>query len=191
MKLLEAIKFAILMHDGQRRKLVDEPYICHPMRVTQLVAFYLNIILGEKLYGTGIDTQKNYSESQDDALVIAVLHDTLEDTETLYQDLVDNFGEFVAKSVYGLTNPMKKEDEKRLDYKKRVHERLSREPDLVKIIKMCDRLDNLRSMKTGAKKWRDKYCEETRDLLRNIGDAHSVLASTILLEVEELESLKV
>lgn len=173
MKLLEAIKFATLKHDGQRRKLVDEPYILHPLRVTSLVELFVS----EPLI--------------DFAMIVAVLHDTLEDTATTYKELSDIFGDVVAKAVFGLTNPPKAIDERRKEYKIRIHEKLAGESNIVKTIKMCDRLDNLRSMKTGGKRWRDKYCDETRDLLRNIGDAHSELANIILVEVEELEALKV
>lgn len=174
--ILDAIKFATLKHDGQRRKLSNEPYITHPIRVAQLAEEYVH------------DEDKFLWPSY---AIVAILHDTLEDTETLYQELVDNFGDWVAKSVFALTNPPKEGAEKRAEYKKRIHARLSSEFAIIKTLKMCDRLDNLRSMKKGAKKWRDKYCEETRDLLRNIGDGNRVLADIILAEVEELEALKV
>lgn len=74
----KALEFATKKHAGHKRRNGDN-YIIHPIRVSQEV----NTI-----------RQK----------VIALLHDTLEDTETTYEEILDEFGVEVADAVLALTH---------------------------------------------------------------------------------------
>ena len=80
----QAVSFAARAHDGQMRNDGRTPYIAHPMRVALTVRHVF-----------GIDDET--------ALAAALLHDTIEDTTTDYDDLMANFGQEVADAVAALT----------------------------------------------------------------------------------------
>ena len=69
--VLEAIEFATVKHDGQVRKITGEPYICHPVRVAGLAEYFIQ------------PGQLNKSH----IIIAAILHDTLEDTDTTYDEI--------------------------------------------------------------------------------------------------------
>ena len=80
-RLLAAIAFAADKHRDQRRKdAVASPYINHPIALA-------NVLANE----ADIDDER--------VLIAAVLHDTLEDTETTVQELVRHFGQEIAEIV--------------------------------------------------------------------------------------------
>jgi len=79
-RIVEAVEFATEKHKGQTRKAKDKPpYIIHPLAVATLL-----IECGVK------DT---------DTIIVALLHDTIEDTKTTKEELVKKFGEKIAKAV--------------------------------------------------------------------------------------------
>lgn len=80
--IAKAIAFAKRKHDGQKRYDGD-PYIVHPIAVAEMVA------------GVG---------GTDAMIAAAVLHDTLEDTKTTENELLETFGPEVTKLVIELTN---------------------------------------------------------------------------------------
>src|SRR6516164_2465453 len=83
-RLLEAISFASRAHQGQLRKDGKTPYASHPCRVAMIVRHLF-----------GIDNPA--------ILTAAVLHDTIEDTTTDFDDLTEHFGAEVAGWVTQLT----------------------------------------------------------------------------------------
>lgn len=104
-----ALEFATIAHLGQKRSNGDA-YIIHPIRVSQEV----------------------FTELQK---VVALLHDTLEDTNVVYEELKDLFGIDVAETVRVLT---RLPGEEYMDYIARV----KTNPDAVKV-KLADIADNL------------------------------------------------
>ncbi len=120
--LLKAIHFAAGKHRDQRRKDVNSsPYINHPIHVAQ--------ILSEV---GGIDDPE--------ILAAAVLHDTVEDTETTPSELEQEFGERVARIVGEVTDDksLPKNERKRLQIEHAAE--LSEEAALVKI---ADKISNV------------------------------------------------
>ena len=85
---IKAFRFAAERHNNQRFPGTDLPYIMH----VSFVAMEVIAMLAAESGGDG-----------DLAVQCALLHDTLEDTDTEYQDLVDNFGRSVADGVHALT----------------------------------------------------------------------------------------
>lgn len=135
--LAQAIRLAKEAHRGQVRKYTGEDYIHHPMRVMSSVA---------------LDDQWGGHE---DMLIAAVLHDVLEDclyTETSLgvvsiQMIYSEFDIEVGGMVSELTNRFNKEDYPDLNRrarKDREFKRLAGISDAAKIIKLYDRIDNLR-----------------------------------------------
>jgi len=124
-RILEALQFAALKHRDQRRKdLEASPYINHP------------IALANILWREGGVT---------DASVIcaALLHDTIEDTQTTAAELRRHFGAKVAGIVLEVT------DDKKLDKAVRKRLQIEHAPHLsraAKLVKLADKISNVRDM---------------------------------------------
>ena len=104
--LIDAVAFAAHKHRNQRRKDVEaSPYINHPIALARVLA-----VEG------GVSDEKT--------LVAAVLHDTLEDTETTFDELRKRFGRKVADVVAEVT------DDKSLPKAKRKHLQVEHAPHL-------------------------------------------------------------
>lgn len=88
----EAITWATEAHKGQKRRITNEPYINHPIRVHEII---------KKVMG-------NKGKENKDILIAALLHDVLEDTEIQYQELSNKFGEGIAILVKECTKPYDK-----------------------------------------------------------------------------------
>ena len=166
----KAREFATIAHKGQHR-IGGEDYIVHPTRVAQLV-------------------KKYKSSSELDMLVSAAyLHDTLEDTNVNYYDLVKEFGPGIASIVLELTTDedMKKE----LGKKRYLQIKLKNMSSWALVIKLCDRLDNVSDMYTCSKEFIEKYKEETNEILnfieknRELSDTHKKIINDIRLKLKE------
>ena len=123
--LLKALAFAAHKHRDQRRKDPQaSPYINHPIALA-------NALVNE----AGItDTE---------VLCAALLHDTVEDTATTHEELVDAFGSRVARMVAEVT------DDKRLPKQERKRLQIEHAPHLsegAKLVKLADKICNLRDV---------------------------------------------
>src|SRR5947199_10201958 len=119
--LLDAVAFAARAHQGQLRKDGRTPYASHVFRVCLVLRHVF-----------GIDDSK--------VLTAAVLHDTLEDTTTDYDDLAEQFGRDVADWVAMLTKDKSLPEPER---EKKYRDTLARAPWQVKVCKLADVYDNL------------------------------------------------
>ncbi|NQY92158.1 MAG: HD domain-containing protein [Deltaproteobacteria bacterium] len=123
--VLEAAYFAARKHRDQKRKGVDaSPYINHPLEVASLLARV-----------GGVDDQET--------LAAALLHDTLEDTETTVAELVELFGKGVSGMVEEVT------DDKKLPKEERKEEQLKRASTLspgAALVKLGDKISNVRDV---------------------------------------------
>jgi GTP diphosphokinase / guanosine-3',5'-bis(diphosphate) 3'-diphosphatase len=123
--LIRALAFASRKHSTQRRKDADaSPYINHPIALVSILAVEAAV-------------------TDQDVLCAALLHDTIEDTATTREELVENFGPVIADIVAEVTDDksLPKERRKRLQVE-HAH-RLSPAAGLVKI---ADKIANLRDM---------------------------------------------
>ena len=119
--LLRAASLAARKHHGQTRADNVTPYFSHVARVTLILSHVFGVEDG-------------------DTLIAALLHDTLEDTATDYDEIAALFGEKVANYVVLLTkNVMLPKKEREEDYALR----LTTAPEPVMIAKMADLYDNL------------------------------------------------
>jgi len=123
--VLNAADFAARKHAGQKRKgALAEPYINHLIEVAQLVA---NAIAGP----------------DPNLLAAALLHDTVEDTKTTAEELIEAFGPDVAALVCELT------DDKSLPKSERKRRQVEHAPELsvrAQILKLADKISNLRGI---------------------------------------------
>jgi guanosine-3',5'-bis(diphosphate) 3'-pyrophosphohydrolase len=124
-RLLEALSFAAERHRNQRRKDEDQsPYINHPIALAMLLA------------GTG---------SVEDLVVLqaAILHDTVEDTDTSLAELAERFGDKVARIVGEVTDDPALDRARRWEMQVQHAPHASREAALVKL---ADKTCNLRDV---------------------------------------------
>src|SRR6058998_118502 len=119
--LLEAIAFAARAHQGQLRKDGRTPYASHVFRAGMVLRHVF-----------GVDDTR--------VLTAAVLHDTIEDTTTDFDDLEERFGKTVAGWVATLSKDKRLVDELR---EERYTHGLSQAPWQVRVCKLADIYDNL------------------------------------------------
>ena len=125
--IIRAAYFAGEKHRNQRRGDVEStPYINHPLE--------LAVILTEEAKISDVNI-----------LCAALLHDTIEDTETTHKELIDLFGERIASLVMEVTNDMSLNSQQRRTFEFNVIGGLSHD---AKVIKLADKLANIRDVST-------------------------------------------
>jgi len=120
--LFAAIRFAAEKHENQRRKNIEStPYVNHPLEVARLL----------------IDVGKVYDL---DIIKGAILHDTIEDTETTAEELIQHFGKEVTDYVIEMSDDksLPKQERKRLQIENAPHKSRG-----AKLIKICDKICNI------------------------------------------------
>ncbi len=146
--------FAEVAHRGQKRKYSGAPYIVHCGRVANLVML---------IHGT---------TEEDEA--VAWGHDLIEDTVVTYEDIVHHFGPVVANLILELTNeskdPLKLQS--RAERKRQQCEKMAHASLQAKVIKCCDRLDNLWDLPDND--FRKQYVLESAALL-NAMSCHALM----------------
>lgn len=164
--IVRAVEFAKIKHEGQTRS-SGEPYYTHPVEVASLLA----------------DMKMDPA-----TIVTAILHDTLEDTETTMDELKKNFGEDVANLVNGVSKLSRIEGQsvegkQAENFRKLV---LAMSDDIrVLLVKLADRLHNMRTIDGFPKP------EKRRRIARETLEIYVPLAERIGIHKikEELEDL--
>lgn len=150
---LQEAKFAKKAHEGQVRKYTGEPYVTHCIAVAEMVHTFA-------------------ADPDTDMVTAALLHDTVEDTDTTMDDIFSTFGEEVAESVWYLTKPESfvgnRAQRKKLD-----RARLGLAPEKVRFVKICDIMHNAPSIKEHDPKMWTTWHDEAL-LLLDAMDAHGV-----------------
>ena len=152
-----ALAYATTAHSGQTRS-GGKPYVTHPQAVANIV--------------------KQFKKSHNlDALVsAALLHDTIEDTDTAHEDLEKMFGGLVAALVQELTS--NKDEIDKVGKTSYMSKKLLKMSSWALVVKLADRLHNVQDI-TRAKtpEWRKKYKNETLGVLDTI-EKNRVLSGT-------------
>ena len=156
-----ALSFAAKAHNGQKYFRTELPYLYHVVSVTHTVthSFYMQ--------------ELNYPSL---AIQCALLHDVIEDTEYNYGDIKLEFGCDVAEGVLALTkNKDLPKHEQLKDSIKRIKE-LSPE---IGIVKLADRICNLKTTPKWSVKKKLKYLEESIYIYEELRMHHFSLASRL------------
>jgi len=161
--LQRAYDVADAKHSGQKRKSGD-PYITHPLAVATILA------------ELGMDTI---------TLVAALLHDTVEDTGYSLEQLRADFGEEVAHLVDGVTKLDKVElgNAAEAETIRKMVVAMARDPRVL-VIKLSDRLHNMRTMRFLPPEKQEKKARETLEVLAPL--AHRLGMATVKWELEDL-----
>ncbi len=143
----DALDFATGAHDDQWRR-TGEAYIMHPCSVAKILAEEMDVVDPE-------------------ILAAALLHDTVEDVDYVTTSLVgEKFGSYVAAIVEGCTKVTKDSSDKQA-LSKKVHRKIFSGAALrpeVMLVKLADRLHNLRTLGAMPKRKRQKISDETLDI---------------------------
>ena len=148
--VVKAMMYADRMHKGQKRKSGPE-YICHPVNVASFVGLIFNSQFNDSSYDLNV------------LLMAAYLHDTLEDTDATFKDLVDMFGSDVATIVNELTTDRDMKNE--IGKAKYLAIKMKNMSGEALLIKLCDRLDNTSDLMQQSKEFRIRYFKETYTIL--------------------------
>ena len=164
-EVIRAYDLAHEAHEGQVR-LTGEPYICHPLSVALLLADMRMDMRG---------------------IMAAIMHDVIEDTAIDKQRLIDEFGEEVAELVDGVTKLGRIDSKSRAEAQAQNVRKmfLAMVKDLrVIMVKLADRLHNMRTLETMASHKRRRIASETLDIYAPI--ANRLGMHELRLELEDL-----
>ena len=159
-----AYDYAISMHEGQTR-VSGEPFVTHPIEVANILA---------------------QMQLDADSIVAALLHDTVEDTDSTYAEIKSKFGEDIATLVDGVTKLEKiaystKEDEQ-VENLRKMFFAMAKDIRVI-LIKLADRLHNMRTMKSMPEHKQREKARETLEIYAPI--AHRLGMSKVKLELED------
>ena len=164
-KIMKAYEFANKQHENQLRK-SGEPYIIHPLEVANILAEL---------------------EMDEDTICAALLHDVVEDTPVTIEDIKKLFGESVAEMVAGVTklntlSYTSAQEQQVEDYRKMF---LAMGKDIrVILIKLADRLHNMRTLKYLSRDRQIANAKETMDLYAPLANRLGIY--TLKWELEDL-----
>ena len=161
----KAYLFADKKHEGQVRKSGD-PYICHCLGVAKILAEL---------------------QAGPQTICVGLLHDTIEDTETTKEEIEKNFGKEVADLVEALTKVTRLSDYKNVEFTAENHRKIfvAMAKDVRAIIvKLADRLHNMRTLQFQPKEKQVRISKETLEVYAPI--AHRLGLYRLQTEMEDL-----
>ena len=163
--ILKAYNFALVSHKGQLRK-SGEPYIIHPLNVAYILS------------GLGLD---------EETICAALLHDVVEDTDVERVELAKEFGESIALMVDGVTKLGQIQyttvEEQQIENYRKMFLAMAKDIRVV-LIKLADRLHNMRTLNFLSKERQIANAQETMDLYAPLANRLGIYS--IKWELEDL-----
>ena len=163
--ILRAYEFAKVAHAGQFR-VSGEEYITHPVEIAYILA---------------------EMKMDNTTIVAALLHDVIEDTKYDYDDISEEFGNEVASLVDGVTKITQlvysTKEEQQIESSRKMFLAMANDIRVV-IIKLADRLHNMRTLDSMPAHKQVKKSQETLDIFAPI--AHRLGMSNIKMEFEDI-----
>lgn len=168
-RIAKAARFACKAHEGQKRR-SGEPYIIHPYAVAEI------------LISMNMDV---------DTVIAGLLHDTMEDTDTTYETLAEEFGTTVADLVEGETKisalKAKNKSQQEAETIRKMFFAMSKDVRVI-IIKLADKLHNMKTLQHLNENRAKEIANETLDIFAPLADRLGM--AELKGELEDL-SLKV
>lgn len=158
--ILKAVRFAELKHSNQTRKSSGHPYVVHPVVGSYIVSKF--------------KSSKHISE----LIVAFILHDTLEDTDTTFQELSEEFTPLVASLVMELTSD--ENEIKRIGKNEYLKKKMVGISSWALVLKLVDRLINICDTP------KPQYVMDTIDLIKHLKVKRN-LTNTQKSIIEEIE----
>lgn len=151
---------------GNQCRMSGEPYIIHPMGVAYILA------------ELGLD---------DETICAALLHDVVEDTDLTHEDLVELFGDSIAEMVAGVTKlgsiRFTSVEEKQVENYRKMFLAMGKDIRVI-LIKLADRLHNMRTLKYLSRERQIANAQETRDLFAPLANRLGIYS--LKWELEDL-----
>ena len=163
--VVQAYEFGAAAHEGQRRK-TGEPYITHPIAVA------------EELAGMHLDAQ---------AIVAAILHDVVEDTEASLEEIEEKFGAEVATLVDGVSKLDQIQFRSRAEAQAESFRKMMLamiEDIRVILVKLADRLHNMKTLSAMPQEKIKRIARETLDIYAPIANRLGI--NRLKVELEDL-----
>ncbi len=164
-RLDAAFHYADEEHASQKRK-DGTPYITHPVAVSELVA------------DLGLDM---------DSVIAAMLHDVIEDTPATHGDIAKRFGSTVANLVEGVTKLSRmhytSKEEEQMENLRKMFMAMAKDVRVI-LIKLCDRLHNMRTLMYQSERKQKEKALETMEIYAPI--AHRLGMQRLKWELEDL-----
>ena len=161
----QAVEYAREKHKDQKRK-DGSPYIIHPLAVAEIVI------------EMGLDL---------DAVLGALLHDCIEDTDASHDDIAKKFGNTTAELVEGVTKLTRanfsSSEEQQMENLRKMFMAMSKDIRVV-LIKIADRLHNMRTMQYQSPAKQISKCRETMDIYAPL--AHRLGMQKMKWELEDI-----
>ena len=161
----KAFNFAMKMHEGQMR-VSGEPFFTHPIAVANILA----------------DMELDSS-----SVAAALLHDVVEDTEVTDEEIAKEFGESIALLVSGVTKlgkiPYTSNEEQQIENLRKMFLAMAKDVRVI-VIKLADRLHNMRTLKSMPEHKQREKARETLEVFAPL--AHRLGMSKIKMELEDL-----
>ncbi len=163
--LVRAYKFSDVAHAGQVRH-SGEPYVSHCIEVARILA----------------DLQLDTT-----TVVSGLLHDIVEDTDITIEDVAREFGSEIAQIVDGLTKianlPLSSREERQVENYRKLLLSIAKDARVI-LIKLADRLHNMRTLDYLEPEKQRRVAQETRDLYAPL--AHRFGMAKVRWELEDL-----
>jgi len=175
-RMNDAFRYMTSKHGLQKRKGNGEYYTEHPRRVASYVWLFKS------------------SYRIEDLLIIALLHDVIEDTNGTAAEIEELFGHTVANTVVELTSITKEQMEIQGEAKKDyLAKKMTTMTPYALVVKLCDRLDNIKSLKGMNDSFKFRQVKDTEYILTYLYKTrtfltrtHHILMAEILKEIDNL-----
>ncbi len=157
--LKRSLVLAVEQHKEQKRKFENIPYVVHPIRVAHILMTELNL-------------------EDKDIVVASLLHDVVEDCDYSLKSIGGEFGKNVKELVDIISQ---RSGESKDEFLNRIFNSGNLD---VKVLKVADRLDNIRAFKVGSgekyNKFKSRYIKETEEILGDVSKVNKYLYKELL-----------
>lgn len=193
----KAFEFALAAHNGQTRKDEVTPYILHPMQVAANVhwqensrpesSFYDVIVYFDKMY---MIVEDNYSfyDPVICAIIVALLHDVIEDCNITLEQLVQEFGEWIREPMIHVSSITKGDPRPRKIRKQVDEDHYAKGCDIAHTVKVADMMHNISDMGNNPNadlKYQRMYLLEKKSLLNRLDKARIQFRNFVMTQIDD------